>query len=175
MQQGYSIVVSLFEELSAAMNIVTYNSALNDDENEWIDIILGAENKYTEMLKIQIKNAKITREYTDYYIFLNFDVPEALCCLPVFKDRVPVEALVQHIAVDGRTLGIIYHSFLLRSNMEVLRSADGLEPTAFMLHIFKGSVQQLEIYNLDSSLIQRNKISLGRVDYRISPDLVQGR
>lgn len=154
------------------MSIASYNSALDDDENEWIDIILGIENKYTTTIKAQIRNAKITREYTDFYMFLNFDVPEALRCLPTFKDRVPIEALVQHISTKKQTIGVIYHSFLLESSMEALRSADGLEPTAFMMHIFKGAVQQLEIYNLDSSRIQRNKISLGRVDYRISPDLV---
>ena len=54
--------------------------------------------------------------------------------------------------------------------MEVQRSADGLEPTSFLLHILQGTVKQLEIYNLDSSAIDQSKVCIGRVDYRISPD-----
>ena len=47
---------------------------------------------------------------------------------------------------------------------------NGPYPTSFMLHIFGGSVQELEIYNLDSSIIDRKTMCEGRCDYWISPD-----
>lgn len=152
--------------------INAYNIGLDLDEDKCIGMFFCIKNKYNEILLKQIMESEITREYTDYYMFLNFNVPKALCCLPKFRDRVPIEMLVQHVK-EEQAIGVIYRSYLLESSMEALQSDDGLEPTSFMMHIFRGAVQQLEIYNLDSSRIDRNKICTGRVDYRISPDFAE--
>lgn len=146
-----------------------YNYQLTVEENKWLDMFFWLDSPYSFILYRQIKYAKITREYSKYYILINFDVPSSICRLPKFVDRVPIEILVQH-TINSQVLGIVYHSFSHDTAMEVQRSADGLEPTSFLLHILQGTVKQLEIYNLDSSAIDQSKVCIGRVDYRISPD-----
>mgnify|MGYP006898645105 CR=1 FL=1 len=55
--------------------------------------------------------------------------------------------------------------------MEVEVGDDDIWPTEFMLHILDGYVLELEIYNVDSSLLDLPNLCKGYADYSIIPQL----
>ena len=150
-----------------------YNSDLSQKEDEWLSLFFKIETPYSDIIKTQILHAVISREYTKYYLFLNFQVPNSIRKLPRFSNRIPIEMLIQHIENSDDEDGIIYISRGEDDwSMKVIKSKDNREPTSFLMHVFDGAIQQIEIYNLDSSEIEINQICLGRVDYRISQDFL---
>lgn len=152
---------------------MVYNCYLSDLENIWVGLFLSIFTPYSDILSEQIMDSKVSREYGKYYIFLNFSPSEVTRKLPRFRDRVPIEILVQHITDEGQQMGTVYYSHGLSDQcIEGVKSENGTEPTSFLMHIIDGSIRQIEIYNLDSSEIDVNKICIGRIDYRISSDFM---
>lgn len=106
------------------------NKALRENEKKWLEIILSPEFSCKKKLIEQINCAKIIREYTDYYISLQFEVDDRVSRICT-KVRVPIE-------------------------LHVFRA--GSAPTLFLLHAINGYVSELEIFNGDSSKIDEEGI-----------------
>lgn len=136
-------------------------------------MFLSIHTPYSDIIKDQIAHSKISRECSRYYIFLNF-TPDGLASkLPNFRDRVPIEMLVQHISEEGQQQGTIYYSHGISDQcIEDARFQNCIEPTSFLMHIYDGAARQIEVYNLDSSEINISKICVWRVNYRISSDFM---
>lgn len=105
------------------------NKSLSMYELRWLELMLSKEFVYREQIIEQLNQAKIHREYTDYYLLLKFEV----CNVDKIENatRVPVEMVVY------------------KKNQV---------PTQFLLHIFRGYVYELEIFNADSSQINEELI-----------------
>lgn len=104
------------------------NGALRENEKEWLNAILSEEFYCRDEIIKQISCAKISREYTNYYLSLKFTIKSSF---PSIKStiRVPVE-------------------------MRVYKK--GKPPTQFLLHIVNGYLNELEIFNADSSRVNPN-------------------
>lgn len=148
------------------------NLFLSQEELRWLDLFWSINFKYRSQLQQQIATAKIKREFTDYYIFLNFICDANSYPLPRFNDRVPIEVLVQHFegAETQKRVGYIQPS--LGPGIPIKMDRHREMATSFLMHIYGGFVRQLEIYNLDSSKLKRDGMCTGRADYRISPDFL---
>ena len=104
------------------------NEAIKPNEKEWLEGIFSKKFRYRKEIIYQINNAKIEREYTDFYLLLKFKVDSGIP--PVQMDiRVPVE-------------------------MRIYK--DNQVPIQVLLHIVQGYVSEVEIFNADSSKITRN-------------------
>lgn len=119
-------------------------------EQKWLSIIWDISFPYKKQMQRQIEVAKLSREYTPYYKFLNFDVPKNLPPLPHLY-RVPIEVWVHHKDED-----------------EYDETEKIIAPTEFLLHVIDGYVNQLEIYNADSSNMELNNICKGRREYKLN-------
>lgn len=144
---------------------------INITQNEflWINLFFSVNFPWKPHLERQISSSIISREYFPDSIFIYFDVPANQRTLPKFSHRVPIEFLVQHIYPFKAEVGSVTYSNIRL--MQFAREGDNIiYPTSFMLHIFDGAVQKIEIFNWDNSPIDPNKICKGRRDYWLSPD-----
>lgn len=148
-------------------------SSLTDEEQRWINLFYQIDFPWKRQMQEQVASADISRDYYSDVLFLYFAVPLEQRTLPRFSHRVPIEFLVQHIYSFGTEVGKITYDNV--RSMNIARNGeDDPYPTSFMLHIFDGAVQELEIYNLDLSVLDRKKMCIGRCDYWISPDFALG-
>lgn len=105
------------------MNI--YNDYLSENEREWLDYLFAREFLYRKEIIHQIEHANLYREYTDYFISLQFCPCPCTQRLKIYT-RVPIEM----------------RAFFKDS-----------APVQFLLHIINGFVQELEIFKADSTKI----------------------
>lgn len=104
------------------------NKAINPNEKDWLEEIFSKRFQYRNELINQINNAKIEREYTDFYLSLKFKVDSGIP--PVQTDiRVPIE-------------------------MRIYKEKQ--VPVQVLLHIVHGYISEVEIFNADSSKITKN-------------------
>ncbi len=101
------------------------NNELYSYEKEWLEKMLSTEFPHKEDIVKQINLAKISREYTDYYLRLKFIIQKENDKFPN-NTGVPIE-------------------------MRVYR--DNETPIQFLLHIVRGNVSELEVFRADSSKI----------------------
>ena len=149
------------------------NPNLTHEELYWVNLLWKVHFSYKIQMQRQISVAKIVREYTPYYLFLNFYFEEKIPPIPQIIDPVPIELLIQHIPNGENQNGKIYISPSCHSNMKIENQTEGIYPTSFLLHVFEGYVRQLEIYNLDLSTLNKSTMCIGRKDYRLSPELIE--
>ncbi len=98
---------------------------LTPNEKNWIETLLNCEVLHKKEITEQINSAEIEREYSPYFIFINFNVDKGMDRISVAK-RVPVEMRAY---------------------------SDNDVAIQFLLHIVNGYVSQLEIFKADSSEI----------------------
>ncbi len=104
------------------------NKKLKDNEKEWLEKMLTvALPFYTDIIN-QINHAEVSREYTEYYLRLKFNVRESEKVLPI-STRVPIE---MRVFLKNRA------------------------PMQFLLHVINGCVSELEAFMADSSKISTN-------------------
>lgn len=118
------------------------NEKLTTYEKEWLEIMLSYDFVYKNILIDQINQADIKRDYTDYFFRILFDVPSIISPIPI-KVRVPIEMRVY-------------------SKNKV--------PIQFFLHIMDGFVSELEIFNADSSPMDK-EIKITKKQIIIDPVL----
>lgn len=94
-------------------------------EKAWLEAMLSVDFLGKEIILMQLDNAQILREYNVGYISLKVNVNKNIQQFP-YQVRVPLE-----MRVKGRS-GI---------------------PIVFLLHVIDGFVDELEIFNADSSPI----------------------
>lgn len=141
------------------------NTYLNLREQRWLQMFWDVPYHCKHELQKQIESARIEREYTDYYIFLKFLVPENVSPIKSIDERVPIEVIVSHYeGAENASPEIQYGGDTIPN----IVGDNKLYPTSFMLHFSKGYVQELEIYNLDSSALDIENIHIGKRNYRIS-------
>lgn len=100
---------------------------------------------YREEIINQINCAEVSREYTNFYMALKFKVDNNKMQKIQTNIRVPVE-------------------------MHVHRSERA--PIQFLLHIFRGYLSELEIFNADSSEMDEDiNLENGEVEIIINPKL----
>ncbi len=108
--------------------MIIENEAIKSNEKNWLEKILSVDFRHKEEIVNQINNSVIEREYTDFYLSLKFKVNKII--KPIETNiRVPVEMRVY------------------KANQV---------PIQFLLHIIQGYVSELEIFNADSSIIDKN-------------------
>lgn len=146
-----------------------HNANITNDELLWINLFFNVYFPWRQQIESQISLSSISREYFSDAIFIYFDVPTHQRTLPKFSYSVPIEFLVQHIYQFKTEVGSITYDNTRLMNFSC-KGGNVVYPTSFMLHIFDGSVQKLEIFNWDNSIIDPKKICIGRCDYWISPD-----
>ena len=104
------------------------NKELTVSEKTWLEWMLVESFLYKEETIKQIESATISRVYTKYYISIKFKIDRNV--LPInIKIRVPVE---MHL----------YWATIV--------------PMQFLLHYIDGYIDELEIFNGDSSAISEN-------------------
>lgn len=142
------------------------NTNLNLREQRWLQMFWDVPYHCKLELQKQIESATIEREYTDYYIFLKFLVPENVNPIKSIDERVPIEVIVSHYeGAENDPAEIQYGGDSIPNKIDEKK----IYPTSFMLHFSKGYVQELEIYNLDCSALDIENIHIGKRNYRISP------
>ena len=142
------------------------NTDLNLNEQRWLQMFLDVPCRCNHELQKQIESATIESEYTDYYIFLKFHVPKHVSPIKSIDERVPIEIIVSHYeGAENAPLEIQYGG----ESIPIFIDNKKLYPTSFMLHFSDGYVNELEIYNLDSSPLDIESIHIGKRNYRISP------
>ena len=144
------------------------NTDLNLREQRWLQMFLDVPYKCKQELQKQIERAKIEREYSDYYIFLRFLVPEDVSPIKSLDEVVPIEVIVSHF--EGAE-SISPEVQCGGNSIPFIVGKNKFYPTSFMLHFSKGYVQKLEIYNLDSSALDIERIHIGKRNYRIAPSI----
>jgi hypothetical protein len=145
------------------------NPQLTAQEEEWLNRILAVPTPIHPLLYSQINAATIEREYNPYYIFLRFRHPSCTEQIPALDSRVPINMIIQHTSSCPATVRkVLYQD---RYSMEVEVGDDDIWPTEFLLHILDGYVLELEIYNVDSSLLDLPNLCKGYADYSIIPQL----
>lgn len=118
------------------------NEKITKCEKEWLEAMLSYKFDYKNIIIYQINQANIKRDYTEYFFRILFDVPSVLSPIPI-KTRVPIE-------------------------MRVHREKKA--PIQFLLHIMDGFVSELEIFNADSSPMDR-EIKITKKQIIIDPIL----
>ena len=146
------------------------NANLDLRERRWLQMFLEIPCLCKEALQKQIESATVKREYTDYYIFLTFSVPESVGPITSIDERVPMEVIVSHSEGTGDNPYEIQYG---GNSIPVTVDENKLYPTSFILHFSKGYVHELEVYNLDSSALDVDSIYIGKRNYRISPAIAQ--
>ena len=132
-------------------------------EQDWLALFQRVPYKYQSAIVDQINLAERRREYSEYYYFLYFHVPEEIQPIIPYSDF-ELEAIVSHSVSTQDVKQEIYDTF---DQIPVLFSNSGRAPTHFILHIRNGYVALLEIFNLDSSKIDLNGLAEGEIKYRI--------
>ena len=150
--------------------IMVSEKSLNRKEMQWLQLFWDIDFYYKQELQKQIESAAVEREYAERYIFLKFTVPEYIDPIQVKDERVPLEVLISHyegaesasaeIQIGGDSI-----AFILDENKNY--------PTSFMLHFVNGYIYELEIYNLDHSILNIENIHIGKRNYKISPSLAR--
>lgn len=97
-------------------------------EKAWLEAMLSVDFLGKEIISKQLDNAQISRDYNVGYISLKINVDKSIEQFP-FQIRVPIE-----MRVSGK---------------------DDI-PIVFLLHVIDGVVDELEIFNADSSPISGN-------------------
>ena len=101
------------------------NPKLNAYEKKWLEAMLVSDYEWSEVLTEQINSSEIKRDYTNYYLSLLF-TPDVGTPIAHVKEVVPIDMRVYK---EGRI------------------------PMQFLLHVVRGYVEELEIYNADSSML----------------------
>ena len=144
------------------------NENLNSREQRWLQMFWDIDYRCKFELQKQIESAAVKREYTASYIFLTFSVPENVSPITSIDERVPLEVIVSHYKGAGdASMEIQYGG----NSIPITVDETKIQPTSFMLHFSKGYVDELEIYNLDSSALDIENIHIGKRNYRISPSI----
>ena len=120
------------------------NKALEENEKRWLDTILSQRFFYREEVIRQINGSEISRNYTDFYLSLKFKIDKLM--MPIGTNtRIPVE-------------------------MVVYRPEKA--PVQFLLHMINGYISELEIFNADSSKINKDEIlTRGNVEILVNEQL----
>ena len=118
------------------------NKNLNKYEKSWLEKLLSADFPLKKGFFHQINQADIIRQYTDYYLSLQF---AGIC--PTTKER------SEYIGVP----------------IEMRVYLEGSVPIHFLLHVKKGIVSELEIFKADSSKIN-SALSLDDAEIEILID-----
>lgn len=120
------------------------NEELTAYELQCLNILLSEKIRYKKEMIEQLNCAKVSREYTEYYLSLKFMVRRMKQKIPI-KTRVPIEMRVY---------------------------IDNYVPIQFLLHIIGGYISELEIFNADSSIISREIIlDNAKIEIEIVPEL----
>lgn len=121
------------------------NADIRINEKKWIETLLSEGFWGREEIINQINYAKILREYTEFYMALKFKVDNNKIQRIQTNIRVPIE-------------------------MRVYRP--GQVPIQFLLHIVQGYIFELEIFNADSSKLDKDiNLENVKVEIVINPEL----
>lgn len=121
------------------------NKKLLLSERKWIEAILSKKFNIREAMINQINCAEIHRNYTDYYISLQFKVDNNLASRIQTNVRIPVE-------------------------MRVYKT--GNIPVLSLFHIVQGYIHELEVFNADSSKMNQNlSLENAEIEIIINPEL----
>lgn len=104
------------------------NQSFSPIEKVWLEAMFSVDFLGKQIISKQLDSAQISRDYNIGYISLKFNVDKNIEQFP-FKIRVPIE-----MRVTGE---------------------DDI-PKVFLLHVIDGFVDELEIFNADSSPISGN-------------------
>ena len=143
------------------------NQQLTAIERKWVSLFLEVDFFWRDVLIQQVNAASIGREYHPGHWYVDFDVPHELRTFPKFKEHVPIQIMVHHIE-PTTCLGEIYCQH--DSSMPVFLKEGGWAPTCFLLHVYGGAIQELEIFDIGLDAIPISETYVGRCDYWISPD-----
>ena len=146
------------------------NFKLTEEECRWFSLVLAVPNPFAEVMYRQIEKAEVQREYTEFYIMLRLFHSSDMELLPEFAKRVPITMIVQHNSEIAHEKSVICYQE--NYSMDCIQGDQGEWPTEFLLHVYDGFVKELEIYNVDISKLDRNRICSGRKDYSIIPELM---
>ncbi len=114
-------------------------------EKVWLESMLSVDFLGKEIILKQLDNAQISRDYNVGFISLKFNVDKSIQQF-IYRGRVPIE-----MRVTGKN--------------EI--------PIVFLLHVIDGFVDELEIFNADSSPIS-NYIQIQKKDVIVDEILKSG-
>lgn len=118
---------------------------LNENELQWIKILLNVNFKDKKILQNQIKDAKVLPLYDYAFISLKFKTDKSVNKYP-YRARVPIEM----IAYQKETA-----------------------PIMFLLHVIDGCIDELEIILADLSQMDYKCIELHNVKYNIDKEVLE--
>lgn len=130
------------------------NKMLNAYEKSWLEKMLSLDFVYRNDIVKQINQATILREYTNYYLRLNF--------IPASNEQ------SQQAGYDLQGKGVPESTGV---PVEMRVFFENKAPIQFLLHIEKGIVSELEVFYADSSKID-SEISLDNAQIEIIIDPV---
>jgi hypothetical protein len=145
------------------------NKELTEIEQNCLQLFWDIGFPEEPKIKMQIRSAKLRREYTSYYRLLEFEVNPIIPPIPSIL-TVPMEVIVEH----KKNINPKYYSGKLTWNVYRKERPfvvpldpydEGQSPTCFLLHTFNGYVSELEIYNLDSSKLDIVDLCIGKRTY----------
>ena len=135
----------------------------------WLQMFWEVDFLYQEEIRKQIESATVAyRECYDNHIFIGLDVPQTLSPLPNFDSNLPLEVLVSHYDGFEHDSPVIQYG---GDSVNFKVDKNKCYPHYFMLFIYGGYVREFEIYSVDSSPMNLEKIHIGHRHYRLSPDL----
>lgn len=130
------------------------NKMLNAYEKSWLEKMLSLDFVYRNDIVKQINQATILREYTNYYLRLNF--------IPASNEQ------SQQAGYDLQGKRVPESTGVL---VEMRVFFENKAPMQFLLHSKKGLVSELEVFYADSSKID-SEISLDNAQIEIIIDPV---
>lgn len=111
--------------------MLIYNKNLTKEEKKWLEFMLSEDFLYKQNIVEQINCAIIERNFTDFYLSINFKYELNIKPIKI-RERVPIEMRIY---------------------------GEDRAPIQFLLHVISGLVSELEIFYADSSKIS-NKIQI---------------
>lgn len=112
--------------LTSPVHISVKNTELTEPERQWLETMLACDFLHRDEIVRQIKNSELRRDYPGGYLSMRFHVDESED--PVYMSQ---RVNVSFLAFHGKS-----------------RSLAAPWPKDFLLHVVKGHVDELEVYDV---------------------------